>query len=139
MASGGDTPGAALPPTAADDVGAAHARCWDALLAADAAALDTLLAGGLTFHSPYGTDETKAAFLGNLRSGRLGYDSNMDAEPLTWLHGQVGIVTGRAVIQFRWDGNLRAEGLYCTAVYGWAAPHWRMRAWQKKLRADAKG
>lgn len=65
-------------------------------------------------------------------SGRLGYDAIKDAEPLTRLHGQVGIVTGRADIQFRWDGNPRVEGLYYTAVYGWLAPHWRMLAWQSQ-------
>ena len=73
-------PDVAMPPTMTDGVGAAHAHWWDALLAADTAALDTLLADDLTFHSPYGTAETKAAFLGNLRSGRLGYDAIRDAD-----------------------------------------------------------
>ncbi len=122
-----------------DDVSAAHTRWWDALLAADTEALDTLLADDLTFHSPSGTTVTKAAYLGNLRSGRLKYDSIKDDEPLTRLHGQAGIVTGRADIQYQRDGNSRVEGLYYTAVYGWTSPHWRMLAWQSTNRADAKG
>ena len=69
MTSGDITPDAPMPPTASHDVGIAHMRWWDALLAADAGALDTLLADDVTFHSPYGTAETKAAFLAHLRAG----------------------------------------------------------------------
>lgn len=139
MASDGDTSGAALPPTTADDVGAAHARWWGALLAADEAALATLLADDWTFHNPYGTTGTKAGMLENLRSGRLRYDAVGDAEPLIRLRGQAGVVTGRVDIQLQWEGRPQVEGLYYTAVYGWAAPHWRMLAWQATVRADAKG
>ena len=139
MTSDEATSHAAMPPTAVDDVGVAHAGWWDALLAADAVALDTLLADDLTFHSPYGNTSTKAAFLGNLRSGRLRYEAITDEEPLTRLHGQTAIVTGRADIQFQWDGNQRLERLYYTAVYGWTSPHWRMLAWQSTQRADAEG
>lgn len=111
----------------------------DALLAADAAALDTLLADDLTFHSPYETTSTKATFRENLRSGRLRYDSITDNEPLIRLHGHAAIVTGRADIQFQWQGNPNLERLYYTAVYGWTAPHWHMLAWQSTQRADAEG
>jgi hypothetical protein len=101
--------------------------------------LDTLLADDMTFHSPYGTAETKAGFLGNLRSGRLKYDSIKDKEPLTRMHGQTAIVTGRVDIQFQWEGRPVLERLYYTAVYGWTSPYWRMLAWQSTIRADASG
>jgi hypothetical protein len=126
-------------PVAADAVGAIHTRWWNALLAADVGTLDTLLADDLTFHSPYGTAETKAAFLANLRAGRLKYDSIADDAPLTRLHGQTAIMTGRADIQFQWEGEPVMERLYYTAVYGWTPPHWRMRAWQSTIRDDAEG
>ena len=139
MTSDDITPAAALPPTAAQDVGVAHTRWWDALLAADAEALDTVLADDLTFHSPYGTALTKAAFLEDLRAGRLKYDSIADDAPLTRLQGQTAILTGRADIQFEWEGEPLMERLYYTAVYGWTPPHWRMRAWQSTRRDDAEG
>jgi ketosteroid isomerase-like protein len=139
MTNDGERPDADMPPTAADDVGAAHARWWEALLAGDAATLDELLADDLTFHSPYGTAESKQGFLGNLRAGRLGYDAIEDAGPSTRLHGEAAIVTGSVDIRFRWEGDPRLERLYYTAVYGWTAPRWHMLAWQSTQRADAQG
>jgi ketosteroid isomerase-like protein len=123
--------------TVVADVGVAHTRWFDALLAEDAAVLDILLADDMTFHSPYGTSETKAEFLRNLRSDRLMYDSISAEKPLTRLHGQTAIVTGQVDIDFQWDGKPRLERLYYTAVYGWTSPHWQMHAWQATLRADA--
>ena len=139
MTSGAITPDAPLPPTAAHDVGVAHTRWWDALLAADAGALDTLLADDLTLHTPFGTAETKAVHLANLRAGRLKYDSIADDAPLTRLQGQTATMTGRADIQFQWDGEPVMARVYYTAVYGWTPPQWRMRAWQATLRDDAEG
>ena len=120
-----------------DDVGVAHTRWFEALLVEDVLALDALLADDMTFHSPYGGASTKAEFLGELRSGRLMYDSISAEEPLTRLHGETAIVTGRVDIQFQWEGQPALERLYYTAVYGWTSPHWRMLAWHATLRADA--
>ena len=99
--------------------------------------LETLLANNLTFHSPYGTAATKAQFLENLRTGWLEYDAIKAGEPVTRLHGEAAIVTGRADILFRFEGRPRFEELYYTDLYGWTFPHWRMLAWQSMLRADA--
>jgi len=126
-------------PTATTGVRDAHERWWSALLDEDVTALDTLLADDLTFHGPSGGTMTKAAYLDRLRSGRLAYDSIVAAEPLVRLHGVTAIVTGRADIHFQSEGQPKTEGLYYTAVYGWAAPHWRMLAWQSTIRADARG
>ena len=60
---------AGVPPNAADEVRAAHARWWNALLDEDVVVLDTLLADDLTFHGPSGGTMTKAAYLDRLRSG----------------------------------------------------------------------
>ena len=129
------TPNADTPSTA-DEVGVAHSRWWDALTNEDVVALESLLADDLTFHSPYGTATTKEQFLEALRSGRLEYDSITAEEPLTRIHGEVAIVTGRADIHFRSGGQPRFEQLYYTAVYGWSAQVWRMLAWQSTLRSD---
>lgn len=111
----------------------------DALLAADAVALDSLLADDLTFHSPYGTASTKAAFVENLGSGRLSYDSVDGDTALVQLHGQTAIITAQVDIRFQWEGQPVLEQLYYTAVYGWTSPHWRMLAWQSTIRADVQG
>jgi ketosteroid isomerase-like protein len=130
---------AELPPKSADDVSATHSRWWHALLHADAVALDTLLADNLTFHSPIGTVATKAEFVERVRSGWLEYNSVTADDPLIRLCGDAAIVTGRADIQYRAQGQPRSEGLYYTAVYGWTLPQWRMLAWQSTARADARG
>ncbi len=128
-----------MPEDAADYARVAHTSWWDALLATDVVALDSLLADDLTFHSPYGTASTKAAFVENLVSGRLSYDSVAGDTALIRLHGQTVIVTGQVDIRFQWEGQPVLEHLYYTAVYGWASSHWRMLAWQSTQREDAQG
>jgi ketosteroid isomerase-like protein len=127
------------PEDAANSAWVAHTSWWDALLASDVVALDRLLADDLTFHSPGGTAETKAAFVENLASGRLSYDSVDGDTALARLHGQTAIITGQVDIQFRWEGQPMLEHLYYTAVYGWTSPYWRMLAWQSTPRADEQG
>ena len=119
-----------------DAVLAAHTRWWASLLAADVEALDGLLAGTLTFHSPYGSVSSKSEFLDNLRSGRLSYNSIDDPNPLVRIHGETGIVTGSVDIQFQWESQPIPEGLYYTAVYGADSSGCRMLAWQSTQRAD---
>ena len=138
MTSSEMTPNAPISPTAAHDVGVAHARWSDALLHQDVAVLDALLADDMTFHGPSGGVTTKAKYLESLRSGRLAYDSIIAEEPLIRMHGATAIVTGRADILLQSEGRPKTEGLYYTAVYGWTAPHWRMLAWQSTVRTDAR-
>jgi ketosteroid isomerase-like protein len=138
MTSSDMTPNAPISPTAADDVGVAHARWWDALRREDVAVLDTLLADDLTFHGPSGGVTTKAKYLESLRSGRRAYDSIIAEEPLNRVHGATAIVTGRADILLQSEGRPKTEGLYYAAVYVWTAPHGRMLAWQSTVRADAR-
>jgi Domain of unknown function (DUF4440) len=139
MTGGEITSNAHVASVAADDARGAHTRWLDALLHADTwVVLDTLLADDLTFHGPSGTTSTKAEFVERVRSGFLKYDSVTADEPLIRLHRDAAIVTGRADIKFRAQGQPRSEGLYYTAVYGWTASRWRMLAWQSTARADAK-
>jgi len=119
-----------------DDVATAHTRWWNALLAADAAAVATLLADDLTLHTSFGRAQTKAGEVETLRSGHVSYTSIKDEEPVMRLHGQTGIVTGRADIEYQAGGEGGQARVYYTAVYGWTAPHWHMLAWQSTLRAE---
>ena len=124
---------------ATPDVAAAHSRWWNALLASDAAALETLLADDFTLHTPFGTTQTKAGEVEALRSGQVSYTSIKDEAPVIQLHGQTGIVTGPADIEYQAGGQAGQARVYYTAVYGWTAPDWHMLAWQSTLRADALG
>jgi len=119
-----------------DDVATAHTRWWNALLAADAAAVATLLADDLTLHTSFGRAQTKAGEVEALRSGQVSYTSIKDEEPVMRLHGQTGIVTGRADIEYQAGGEGGQVRVYYTAVYGWTPPHWHMLAWQSTLRAE---
>ena len=119
-----------------DDVATAHTRWWNALLAADAEAVATLLADDLTLHTSFGRAQTKAGEVEALRSGQVSYTSIKDEEPVMRLHGQTGIVTGRADIEYQAGGEGGQARVYYTAVYAWTAPHWHMLAWQSTLRAE---
>ncbi len=119
-----------------DDVATAHTRWWNALLAGDAEAVATLLADDMTLHTPFGTTQTKAGEVEALRSGQVSYTSIKDEQPVIRLHGQTGIVTGRADIEYQAEGQAGLARVYYTAVYGWTAPHWHMLAWQSTLRAE---
>ena len=83
-----------------DDVATAHTRWWDALLAGDAEAINTFLADDMTLHTPFGTTQTKAGEVEAIRSGQVSYTSIQDEEPVMRLHGQTGIVTGRADLAY---------------------------------------
>ena len=121
------------------DVAATHTRWFDALLAADAAAVETLLADDFTLHTPFGTANTKAGEVAALRAGQLRYTSIKDEAPVIRLHGQTGIVTGRADIEYEAGGQAGVARVYYTAVYGYTVPHWQMLAWHATLRGDAEG
>lgn len=121
------------------EVGAAHARWWNALVAADLVELDTLLPDDFFYYNPYGSSSTKAEMLERLRSGQVKYNSFTDDQPLIRMHGQTAIVTGRVDFAFQWKGEPVLAPVYYTAVYGWIAPHWRLLAYQSTLRADAEG
>ena len=122
-----------------DAVATAHSRWWNALLAGDAAAIATVLADDVTFHTPFGTARTKAEEVAALGSGQLSYTAITDEEPVIRLHGETGIVTGWADVAYQAEGQAGLARVYYTAVYGWTAPHWQMLAWQSTLRADAHG
>jgi ketosteroid isomerase-like protein len=137
MNSSGNTPNAQLPSTEMGDGSIAHKLWLDALLNADALALETFLTDDWTLHNPYGGVSTKAEEIDNLRSGRVKYLSITDETPLVRLHGVTSIVTGKADIQFQLqEGEPMLVKVYYTAVYGWATSHWRMLAWQSTTRSD---
>ena len=122
--------------TAKHDVAAAHSRWWNACLDGDADALESLLADDMTFHTPFGTTQTKAGEVEALRSGQVDYTSVKDEEPVIRLYGQTGIVTGRADIEWQAGGEAGQALVYYTAVYGFTAPDWHMLAWQATLQAE---
>ncbi len=122
-----------------DDAATAHTRWINALLAGDAEALDTLLADDMTLHTLFGTTQTKAEEVEAIRSGHVSYTSIKDEEPVIRLHGQTGIVTGRADVELQVGGQAVQARIYYTGVYGWTATHWHMLAWQSTLRAVEQG
>lgn len=139
MNSSGNTPNAQLPSTEMSDASIAHKLWFDALLNADALALETFLTDDWTLHNPFGGVSTKAAKIANLRSGRIQYLAITDEMPLIRLHGVTSIVTGKADIQFQLEeGEPILLKVYYTAVYGWTTPHWRMLAWQSTKRSDTE-
>ena len=120
------------------EVRGAHSQWWNALLAGDETALDTLLPDDFFYYNPYGSSSTKAEIMKNLKSGLVKYNSIKDNAPLIRLHGQTAIVTGRVDIDFQSGGQPIHLPANYTAVYGWTAPHWRLLAYQSTQRAEGE-
>ena len=139
MNSSGNTPNAQSPSIEMGDARSAHKLWLDALLNANALALETFLTDDWTLRNPFGGVSTKAAEIDSLRSGRVKYLSITDETPLVRLHGVTSIVTGKADIQFQLEeGEPILVKVYYTAVYGWTTSHWRMLAWHSTIRSDTE-
>jgi ketosteroid isomerase-like protein len=117
--------------------------CWfNALVAGDADALETLLADDFTFYHPFGGGgpDAKAGFVEGIKSGKAKYKNLKLEDTLIRSHGQTAIATGRLDILFQWESDppIQERSFY-TAVYGLYPSGWHMLAWHATTRADGQG
>ena len=101
-----------------------------ALVANDFAALEQILADDLIYTHSTGVTESKAEYLGQLRSGQLKYHA-MDHESVTVrLYGAAAVLTGRTKVRSVSKGQELRNDLKFTIVYAKQKGRWRMVAWQ---------
>lgn len=101
-----------------------------AMIKADLAALDTLLAEELTYTHSNGRVETKAQFLAALKSGDLRYEA-IDREDLTVRsYGETAVFTGRATLRVKSKGQENRFLVRFIDVYVKRNGRWQMVAWQ---------
>jgi ketosteroid isomerase-like protein len=116
---------------ARQEILAADARRFAAMVQGDQAALDGLLADDLTYTHSSGQLETKAQFLESLRSGKLRYLSVQPSDQAVRLYGDTAVVTGRAEVKVSSQGrDAAALSLRFTEVWVKSGGAWKLTAWQ---------
>jgi hypothetical protein len=106
-----------------------HLR-FDAMIARDVRALDTLLADDLTYTHTTGRVDDKRALLADLEAGRLVYDSIVASDVRVRVYGRTAAVTGTARMQVRANGAVLRFSARFTELYVENGGGWRLAAWQ---------
>jgi len=104
-----------------------------AILKADAAALDRLTSEDYTFVTLRGEMRTKAQILSNFRSGQAKYDSRAISDLKVRVYGNTAIVTGRAVQKGAENGKDYSGDYWFTRVYVQRDGMWKTVALQTTL------
>ena len=106
---------------------------FDAALKADAAALDRLLADDLDYCSFLGTCETKAKYIGDVKSGVLKYQSIVSKTDSVKLFADTAVALGSLNVKAMRDGEPRNLHIAWTAVLAWRDGRWQMTTWTSTL------
>jgi hypothetical protein len=102
---------------------------FDAALEADAAALDRLLADDLDYCSFLGSCETKAKYIGDVKSGLLKYQSIVSKTDSVKLFADTAVALGSLKVKAVRDGQPRDLHIGWTAVLVWRDGRWQMTTW----------
>ena len=116
--------------TAADAVRAAESQRLRALVTADYAALDRLLADDLTYTHSTAKLDTKATYLEPLVSGRTRYQSLEPSDVQVRVYGTTGVVTGILRSVALVAGKESRTDMRFTNVWVRRDGRWQMVAWQ---------
>jgi ketosteroid isomerase-like protein len=108
---------------------AAHEQRRVATLAADVAALDSIMTADLTFTHPNGVEESKAEFLGTLRTGTLRYQSITDEDRRVRIHGDAAVVSGVVRLVLTASGLPIDIRVRFTELWTRESGSWRMVLW----------
>ena len=128
----------ALPATAAPRGDEASARAtilarFDAALRGDVATLDKLLADDLDYCTFRGDCETKAQYIGEVKSGRLKYVSIEPTVDRVKLYVDTATVTGRATVTAVRDGVEQTIHISWAGVLAWRDDRWQLTTWTSTL------
>ena len=114
---------------AAEAVRAADAGRIRALLAADFATVDRLLADELSYTHSNAKVDAKAAYLAPLLSGRTRYQRLEPSEVSIRVYGETAILTGRMLSVALVAGSESRTDLRFTSVWILRDARWQMAAW----------
>jgi ketosteroid isomerase-like protein len=121
----------AQPPSAAEkEIRAVEERRYKAMVEADYAALDKLLADDLLYAHSSGDIDDKNKLVGAMRSGARTYKKMTTDETRYRVDGKLAVVTGRVAVEVARDGKPTSFRARFTAVYEKAPAGWRLAAWQ---------
>jgi hypothetical protein len=115
---------------AAEAVRAADAERIRALVSADYAALDRILADELTYTHSTARMDTKAAYLEPLVAGRTRYQRLDPSDITVRVYGETAVLTGRMSSLALVTGKESRTDLRFTSVWILRDARWQMTAWQ---------
>src|SRR5262245_4085229 len=98
---------------------------FDAALRGDVAALDKLMADDLDYCTFRGDCETKAEYLGEVKSGRLKYVSIDPTVSKVKLFADSAVVTGLAIVTAVRDGTEHTIHISWAGVLAWRDDRWQ--------------
>lgn len=101
-----------------------------AMLKADAAALDKLLATELSYTHSNASVQDKAAFISDVKSGKIKYLTIEPADQKARVFGNMAIVTGSASVHVIQNGNDLTFKIRYTNAHIKRSGAWQMVAWQ---------
>jgi hypothetical protein len=101
-----------------------------AMLKADAAALEKLLADELTYTHSNAAVQDKAAFISDIKTGKIKYVTVEATDQKARMFGNTAIVTGGASVHVIQNGNDLTFKIRYTNTHIYRAGAWQMVAWQ---------
>jgi ketosteroid isomerase-like protein len=134
--------GTALAQPAVDpgkEVREANIRRFAAMVRADSAELDRLLADDLTYVHSTGELNDRTQFLASISSKTTQYRSIEPGETDVRVYGDTAVVTGRAAMKVTAKGQDLSFVLQYTAVYVRREGLWKLAAWQSTRLPEAAG
>ncbi len=124
--------------TAADSAGddaiaqvrATQAARFQAMLSADVAALNDVLADDLTYTHTTGTIDSKSSMIENISSGAVNYELIEPTDTKIRLYGDVAVVTGSSNMRVSAGEQLHELSIRFIEVYVFDNENWRLVSWQ---------
>ncbi len=105
-------------------------RRFQAMIDADMAVLDQLLADSLVYTHSYGGSDSKATYLEGVRSKRWVYRKVERPVENIQVHGDCAIITGQSRIELVAEGKPKTLNSAYTNVWIKGPKGWQMIAWQ---------
>jgi ketosteroid isomerase-like protein len=112
------------------EIRAVEEQRYKAMVAADFATLDKLLADDLLYTHSAGDIDDKKSLVAAMRSGARTYKKMATDDTRYKVDGKLAVVTGRVSVGVERDGKPTSFQARFTAVYERAASGWRLTAWQ---------
>jgi Domain of unknown function (DUF4440) len=101
-----------------------------AMLKADAAALEKLLASELSYTHSNASVQDKAAFISDIKTGKIKYVTVEATDQKARVFGNMAIVTGGASVHVIQNGNDLTFKIRYTNTHIYREGAWQMVAWQ---------
>ena len=122
--------GASAQSAAEKEIRAVELQRYKAMVDADYATLDRLLADDLLYAHSSGDIDDKSKLVGAMRSGARTYKKMTTDDTRYRVDGKLAVVTGRVAVEVARDGKPQAFSARFTAVYEKSPSGWRLAAWQ---------